>query len=149
MHYQSKNHFKIKLKSKGNSPRNKIKLKIRSKQKSKWILLWPRAATTMILCGRDCMSYHAFCPFTEVVKLFWSWVILEEFFSNSMSDFRVAFWKNNTNLKEALLKYVGRGLQRREMLDFLTRDFPLYAWSVRMLDRKLRHLTYFSMMVLL
>ena len=60
-----------------------------------------------------------------------------------MSDFRVAFWKNNTNLKEALLKYVGRGLQRREMLDFLTRDFPLYAWSVRMLDRKLRHFDIF------
>ena len=70
-------------------------------------------------------------------------MILEEFFSNSMSDFRVAFWKNNTNLKEALLKYVGRGLQRREMLDFLTRDFPLYAWSVRMLDRRLRHFDIF------
>ena len=70
-------------------------------------------------------------------------MILEEFFSNSMSDFRVAFWKNNTNLKEALLKYVGRGLQRREMLDFLTRDFPLYAWSVRMLDRRLRHFNIF------
>ena len=68
-----------------------------------------------------------------------------------MSDFRVAFWKNNTNLKEALLKYVGRGLQRREMLDFLTRDFPLYAWSVRMLAliEGFVILTYFSMMVLL
>ena len=45
---------------------------------------------------------------------------------------------NNADLKEALLKYVGRGLQRREMLDFLTRDFPLYAWSLRMLDRRLQ-----------
>ena len=63
--------------------------------------------------------------------------MLEELSSNSMSDFREALWENNANLKEAFLKYVG--LQRREMLDFLTRDFPLYAWSLRMLDRRLRH----------
>ena len=49
-------------------------------------------------------------------------MILEEFFSISMSDFREALWKNDAGLKEALLKYVGQGLQRREMLDFLTRD---------------------------
>ena len=65
-------------------------------------------------------------------------MILEEFFSLSLSDFREALWKNNANLIEALPKYVGRGLQRREMLDFLTRDFPRYAWSLRMLDRRLR-----------
>ena len=44
---------------------------------------------------------------------------LEEFFSILMSDFREALWKNNSNLKEALLKYVGQGLQRWEVLDFL------------------------------
>ena len=76
-----------------------------------------------------------------------------------MSDFREAMWKNNADLKEALLKYVGQGLQRREMLDFLARDFPLNASSLRALDRRLRQnliyfigfviLTYFSMMVLL
>ena len=38
-----------------------------------------------------------------------------------MSDFREALWKNNADLKEALLKYIGQGLQRREMLDFHTR----------------------------
>ena len=37
---------------------------------------------------------------------------LEEFFSISMKDFREALWKNNADLKEALLKYVGQGLQR-------------------------------------
>ena len=37
---------------------------------------------------------------------------LKEFSSISMSDFREALWKNNADLKEALLKYVGRGLQR-------------------------------------
>ena len=94
-----------------------------------------------------------------MVKLFWSRVNLEGFFRISMSDFREAMWKNNADLKEALLKYVGQGLQRREMLDFLARDFPLYAWSLRALNRRLRQtliyfigfviLTYFSMMVLL
>ena len=68
---------------------------------------------------------------------------LEEFFSVLMSDFREALWKNNAYLKEALLKYVGQGLQRWEMLDFLTRDFSLYAWSLRMLDRRLRHFSIF------
>ena len=29
------------------------------------------------------------------------------------------------------------------MLDFLSRDFPLYVWSLRMLDRKLRHFGIF------
>ena len=75
----------------------------------------------MILCGRDCISHHALFPFTQVVKLFWSCVILEESLRISMSDFREAMWKNNADLKEALLKYIGQGLQRREMLDFLTR----------------------------
>ena len=70
-------------------------------------------------------------------------MILEGFFSISMSDFREALWKNDAGLKEALLKYVGQGLQRREMLDFLTRDFPLYPWSLRMLHRRLRHFDIF------
>ena len=29
------------------------------------------------------------------------------------------------------------------MLDFLTRDFSLYAWSLRMLDRRFRHFSIF------
>ena len=60
-----------------------------------------------------------------------------------MSDFREALWKNNGGLKEASLKYVGQGLQRREVLDFLTRDFPLYAWSLRALDTRFRHCDIF------
>ena len=119
--FKSKSNYIIKVKiiSKLNwNPRAihgeiKNKLFIKSKQKSKWISPWPRAATTMILCGSDCMSYHTLCPLTEVVKLFWSWVMLEELSSISMSDFREALWENNANLKEAFLKYVGRGLQRR------------------------------------
>ena len=59
---------------------------------------------------------------------------LKEFFSISMSDFREGLWKNNADLKEALLKYVVQGLQRWEMLDFLTRDFPLLYFDIFFID---------------
>ena len=36
-------------------------------------------------------------------------------------------------------RYVQQSLQRSEMLDFLTRDFPQYPWSIRSLDRRLRY----------
>ena len=125
----------------------KNRFNIKSKQKSKWITL--RAATTMILCRHDCISHYTLYPLTQVMKLFWSWVTLEEFFSILMSDFREASWKNNADPKEAWLKYIRQGSQRQEMINFLTNDFPLCTWSLRMLDRRLIILTYFSMMVLL
>ncbi|KAK3744750.1 hypothetical protein QZH41_003386 [Actinostola sp. cb2023] len=56
-----------------------------------------------------------------------------------MSDHGEALWKDDGDLKDAISKYVRQGLQRGEMLDFLTRDFPEYAWSMRTLDRRLRH----------
>ena len=34
-------------------------------------------------------------------------------------------------------KYVREELQRAEILDFLKRDFPQYAWSIRTLDRRI------------
>ena len=125
----------------------KNRFNIKSKQKSKWVTL--RAATTMILCRHDCISHYTLYPLTQVMKLFWSWVTLEEFFSILMSDFREASWKNNADPKEAWLKYIRQGSQRQEMINFLTNDFPLCTWSLRMLDRRLIILTYFSMMVLL
>ena len=38
-----------------------------------------------------------------------------------------------------MVKYVKQSLQRSEILDFMTRDFPQYAWSLRTLDRRLRY----------
>ena len=54
-------------------------------------------------------------------------------------DEREAPWKEDETLQEALENYVRQGLQRREMLDFLSRDFTSYKWSLRSLDRRLRH----------
>ena len=37
-----------------------------------------------------------------------------------------AFWKDNSDLEEAMNGYVSLSLQRRQMLDFLIHDFPEY-----------------------
>ena len=34
---------------------------------------------------------------------------------------------------------MGRNLRRSEILDFVRRDYPHYAWSIPTLDRRLRH----------
>ena len=52
-------------------------------------------------------------------------------------------WRDDYALKEDLTKYVRQGMQRKEMLDFLKRDFPRYAWSIPTLDRRLRHFNIF------
>ena len=42
-----------------------------------------------------------------------------------------------------MTQLVQQGLQRIEALDFLKRDFPQYPWSLRTLDRRLRHFDIF------
>ena len=42
-------------------------------------------------------------------------------------------------LKETLVKLVEKSLKRTELLSFVERDFPHYSWSLRSLDRRLRH----------
>ena len=53
--------------------------------------------------------------------------------------FRNDTWQEDIKLKEDLKKYVSQGLQRKEILNFLRRDFPAYPWSIPTLDRRLRH----------
>ena len=36
-------------------------------------------------------------------------------------------------------RYVREGYKREEAMGFLKRDFPMYAWSIRSLDRRLRY----------
>ena len=52
-------------------------------------------------------------------------------------------WKEDDKLKETRTQLVQQGLQRIEALDFLKRDFPQYPWSLRTLDRRLRHFDIF------
>ena len=48
-------------------------------------------------------------------------------------------WKEDEDLEKILNQYVKEGLRREEILDFLSRDFPDYAWSIRTLDRRLQY----------
>ena len=48
-------------------------------------------------------------------------------------------WRENEELKEALTRYVKENLRRNEVLDFVSRDFSEYAWSLRTLDRRLQY----------
>ncbi len=48
-------------------------------------------------------------------------------------------WKEDLQLKADLEKYVCQGMTRKEILDFIQRDFSSYQWSIRTLDRRLRY----------
>ena len=54
-------------------------------------------------------------------------------------------WLEDDDLKTELARYVREGLSRSEILNFVSRDYSVYAWSIRTLDRSLReyqkHLT--------
>ena len=56
-----------------------------------------------------------------------------------MAYFRNSSWMDDGKLKEDLEKYTRQGLQRKEILSFVERDFSEYPWSLRTLDRRLRH----------
>ena len=105
---------------------NQIHLKIQTKVKSK--SLWPIAAIVYqdALWQADCMRGQALVSDMATA-----------------SNFRTNTWKEDASLKDEMLKFVKQGLKREEMLSFLRRDFDQYAWSLRTLDRRLRHFEIF------
>ena len=52
---------------------------------------------------------------------------------------RYTGWDEDFHLQESLKKYVRAGYKRTEILSFVSRDFPQYPWSLRSVDRRLRH----------
>lgn len=46
-------------------------------------------------------------------------------------------WKDDESLKDDLQRYVLQNLKRTEILDFMIRDFPQYAWSLGTLSRRM------------
>ena len=48
-------------------------------------------------------------------------------------------WQEDERLKGALTRYVRENLRRNEVLDFVSRDFSEYTWSLRTLDRRLQY----------
>ena len=53
-------------------------------------------------------------------------------------------WEDDMALKDDLKSYVAQNLRQSEIVDFLKVKYPMYAWSVRTLSRRLHHfgLTY-------
>ena len=47
-------------------------------------------------------------------------------------------WEDDEELRNDIKKYVMQNLKRAEVLDFLKRDSPQYAWSLPMLSRRMR-----------
>ena len=52
-------------------------------------------------------------------------------------------WQEDERLKEKLEKYVQQQMQRNEILDFVSRDYPQHSWSLRTLDKRLRFFDIF------
>ena len=48
-------------------------------------------------------------------------------------------WETDENLKSGIQKYVLQNLSRKELLDFVQRDYPQYAWSLRTLSQRMAH----------
>jgi hypothetical protein len=48
-------------------------------------------------------------------------------------------WQEDENLKDDLQRYVMENFRRKEILDFVKRDYLEYAWSLGTLDRRLAH----------
>ena len=57
---------------------------------------------------------------------------------NLMARMASSSWKDDDELKADLEQYVRQNLKKSEILDFVKRDFPEYAWSIATLDRRLR-----------
>ena len=48
-------------------------------------------------------------------------------------------WKENKSLEDDLRRYVLQNMKRKEILDFIRRDYPSYCWSMPTLARRLSH----------
>ncbi len=58
-------------------------------------------------------------------------------FSNMAERTRNPEWKEDADLKQDLETYVLQNLSRQEILDFVSRDYAQYAWSLGTLSRRL------------
>ena len=50
-----------------------------------------------------------------------------------MADARIrkSDWEDDNDLKNDLASFVSLNLKRMEILDFMRKDYPMYAWSLR------------------
>ena len=60
-----------------------------------------------------------------------------------MASLRDISWCEDVRLQEDLRNYMWQNRKRKEMIDFLRRDFPAYAWSLPVVDRRFRYFNIF------
>ena len=58
---------------------------------------------------------------------------------NAFRFLRNSDWEDDNDLKNDLAKFVSLNLKRMEILDFLRKDYPMYAWSLRSLARRMQY----------
>ena len=56
-----------------------------------------------------------------------------------MNRIRNNEWQNDEELQSSIKYYVMQNMKWSEVLDFLKRDYPEYAWSLPTLDRRMRY----------
>ena len=56
-----------------------------------------------------------------------------------MNPIRDNEWQNDEELQSSIKHYVMENMKRSEVIDFLNRDCPEYAWSLPTLDRRMRY----------
>ena len=61
---------------------------------------------------------------------------------SNMAETRIrnSDWEDDIDLKNDLAKFVRLNLKRLEILDFMRKDYPMYAWSLRSLARRMQYL---------
>ena len=52
--------------------------------------------------------------------------------------------EDDNDLNNDLAKFVSLNLKRMEILDFLRKDYPMYAWSLRSLARRMQYFGTFQ-----
>ena len=60
-----------------------------------------------------------------------------------MASIRNKDWEFDQELQTDLDSYTRKNYKRCELLDFMRRKYPQYAWSLRSLDRRMRHFRIF------
>ena len=53
-------------------------------------------------------------------------------------------WEDNNDLNNDLAKFVSLNLKRMEIVDFLRKDYPMYAWSLRSVARRMQYFGTFQ-----
>ena len=59
--------------------------------------------------------------------------------SNMATRIRNDEWEGDMELKDDIKAYVAQNLRQTEIVDFLKVKYPMYAWSVRTLSRRMHH----------